>query len=185
MTPLRWGLVVAITGVCATAADRWFHAANGVVIYPTGEQPVLLVFAIMATGGVAAVTSVQQLHRIAPFEGPCPGRERLAVDAAWLLAAYAATGFFASHGLLVTAGLSLLAALRVRNRGRVSAANALATAIVGPIAEAGLIYAGLFQYDPALLGQTPFPAWLPALYLHAGLTSETAGRFARDGTWRE
>jgi hypothetical protein len=97
-------------------------------------------------------------------DAPAPPR-RIAIDAAWFVAAYLASSIFAAHvaPLLAAYVVTFLARTLPRPRAALRVAHGLALAAGGVAWEAGLSALHLFHYThPDVLGVA---AWLPGLYL--------------------
>jgi hypothetical protein len=156
--------ILFLAGAVAGTLYDWIHVAFGVLSYSAPHFAGTSLWVPFEFGSAAAVGAifVDRLDRRLP--APEVGFARLGVDAALLLAAYLATGFFVGRNALTFALLAPLAVVSVATRpGRFVFVAAAVAAAVGPVAEALISRLGFFHYA---FGD-PVPYWLPLLWVVA------------------
>jgi hypothetical protein len=157
---------IALAGALLGAGWDRFHVHTGTIVYarPAGGQPwwVPLEFAVVYVAGVLGILR---------WARPAPdGRSevRLAGEALWVTAAYAATAWLHQHEALVALLLAVGLVARYRTLREVVGRGPLpAAALVvgGPLVETILVASGVFRYTHASLGKVAL--WLPLLYANA------------------
>lgn len=159
-----------VGAVMGTLLDL-IHVQSGVLYYASPFYPGGQAFWVPLLFGAAALVLVRGYRSFAEFLGvrdPIASTNSLTEAALGFVAAYAATGLFHEHELLLTAALVVSWAWhQKRHPGEGGVPYAVGLAIAGSFFEAALSSTGAFSYtSPDLLG---VPVWLFALYLHASI----------------
>ena len=167
---LRW-LALGLFGAVVCVAGDHLHATHDVLVYTPSSSwgQAWWVWPEFFVGTLAAVSTGGRLARGAATR---TSKRRLLADLIFFCGAYAYTSFAAWDRPNVTTFV-LVGAFVVRvlgeGRPRWLVWHALQLAVVGPMCEAALSWAGTFHYvHPDVLG---VPRWLPGIYLAAGLAS--------------
>jgi hypothetical protein len=154
-------LVVYVAGAVGGALCDQIHVQSGVLAYP---HPAI---ADQAWWFVAA--------RLAARDHDAPSPSRVALDAGWFLAIYAASGIWHEHPVALTIAFVATWALRRPDRRR-AVLFSLALAVGGVVYEGTLAATGAFHYRHADLYHVPM--WLAGIYLHGALLALSVGRAA-------
>ena len=177
MPVVRRALTFALGGIGGAALDR-IHVRSGVLSYPASGQP----WWVAPQFGLATIAVLGAGNAFVPDDNADAALPTMAVDAAWFVGSYAATGALdRRHPRALALAFVVCAVARARrrhDRARVIA-FALALAAVGTAYEHALAGTGAFGYRDPQLGNVP--AWLPGLYLQgAPLAVDLVGRRGRN-----
>ena len=170
--PLATGLIIFALGFAASLAGDACHVASGTTMYLWPSVPTLwktaLWFPFLVGGAVLGAARTG-------FTAALPTRRRTRLDAvggiASVLALYALTAVLRGQPSTVSVVLCSAVAVLIWfwwDPSRGALAVALAAAVLGPLAEIGIVVLGASRYAAdasALAGVAP---WLPCLYFGAG-----------------
>jgi len=180
LSPLATGLAIFALGFAASLAGDACHVTSGTTTYLWPGVPTLwqsgLWFPFLVGGAVLGAAR-------SGLGAALPTRRRTRLDAligsAAVLALYALTALV--RGQPSTVSVVLCGAVAVLiwawwDPSRGALAVALAAALLGPLAEIGIVLIGAARYAPDASGLFGVAPWLPCLYFGAGAVAS--------GLWR-
>ena len=172
----RTAAALALLGATLGVAMDWAHAASGTTRYaaPLSIGVAWWTFPLFAGAAVALGLGPVIAERLLGRRDPPPTLGRATTGMGLFVIAY-----LLSCVLRGVTGAAVLLAIAVAiwlvvDRRPLGAAMALAAGVLGPLAEAAQIAAGLFSHADVAFGGVP--AWLPCLYLCASLAVSGVAR---------
>ena len=186
MSFARVALLFVFGAVVGSALDG-LHTHSGSIAYASPWVFMMSPWTpvIFGLAGLSVGLSYPLAERVT---GRRPGRELTWVEVGGGFAVFA--GLYAVSGYLPASNTVKLVVLMVGAAGlfawlartALGLALAVATAVVGPLVEVGLVRAGLFGYrEPDALGVA---MWLPALYASGSIAFGAVGQKVMEGAGR-
>lgn len=178
---LRVPLALATIGATLGTVLDWTHVVTGAIAYP---RPVLFGLAwwvplLYASAGLGIGLSHPDLDARLGREFRRLSTVEVALGIGMFAAVWIASGALPwSHAMrhLVMAPVAI-ATLLLHDRSRIGVLLAVATAVVGVLAEVTLSSLGLFRYVDPDAG--PVASWLPWIYVAASPAVGNLGRWLR------